>query len=251
MPSSPSRQAELRRLAAHPFAHRGLHGAGRIENSRAAFHAALDRGHGIELDVQASRDGDAFVFHDYDLKRLAGRDGAVADLPSPSLAAITLTGTDETIPPLPEILALVAGRRGLLIEVKAKGARVYPLCASVAAALEDYDGPVGVMSFNPHVGHWFARHRPAILRGLVVTEEDKHGLRGAIERRLALWRARPDFLAYDVRDLPSRFAAARRRRRMPVTTWTVRSQAQRATAATHADQIIYEDVSPSLETGRG
>ncbi|SMF61511.1 glycerophosphodiester phosphodiesterase family protein [Allosphingosinicella indica] len=241
MPSSPSRQAELQRLAARPFAHRGLHGAGRIENSRAAFQAALDCGHGIELDVQASRDGEAFVFHDYDLRRLTGREGGVADLPSASLAAITLTGTDETIPPLPEILALVAGRGGLLIEVKAKGASVYHLCASVAAALEGYDGPVGVMSFNPHVGHWFARHRPAILRGMVVTEENKRGLRGAIERRLALWRARPDFLGYDVRDLPSRFAAACRNRGMPVMTWTVRTAAQRATAAAHADQIIYED----------
>ena len=30
-----------------------------------------------------------------------------------------------------------------------------------------------------------------------------------------LWRARPDFLAYDIRDLPSRFAAAQRRRGLP------------------------------------
>jgi glycerophosphoryl diester phosphodiesterase len=58
-----------------PFAHRGLHGGGRIENSRAAFAAAIAAGHGIELDVQASRDGEAFVIHDYDLARLTGRRG--------------------------------------------------------------------------------------------------------------------------------------------------------------------------------
>ena len=47
--------AELRQLiGASPFAHRGLHGGGRIENSRAAFAAAIEAGHGIELDVQAS-----------------------------------------------------------------------------------------------------------------------------------------------------------------------------------------------------
>ena len=49
---NPKRIAALVRL---PYAHRGLHGAGRIENSRAAFVEAIGEGHGIELDVVASR----------------------------------------------------------------------------------------------------------------------------------------------------------------------------------------------------
>jgi glycerophosphoryl diester phosphodiesterase len=96
------------------------------------------------------------------------------------------------------------------------------------------------MSFNPEVGAWFARHAPHVLRGLVVTEHGKKGLRGRIERRLFLWRARPDFLAYDVRDLPSRFASRARARGLPVFTWTVRTDSDRARAAAHADQIIFE-----------
>jgi glycerophosphoryl diester phosphodiesterase len=87
MPSSPSREAELRRLIARPFAHRGLHGPGRIENSRAAFEAAIAAGHGIELDVQASADGEAMVFHDYDLARLAQNEGKVAELGAADLTA--------------------------------------------------------------------------------------------------------------------------------------------------------------------
>ena len=56
-----------------------------------------------------------------------------------------------------------------------------------------------------------------------------------------MWRARPDFLAYDIRDLPSRFAAAQRAKGMPVLTWTVpEPSADRARAAEHASQIIYE-----------
>jgi hypothetical protein len=55
-----------------------------------------------------------------------------------------------------------------------------------------------------------------------------------------LWRARPDFLGYDIRDLPSRFAAAQRRRGLPILTWTVRRDADRERAAAQADQIIYE-----------
>jgi glycerophosphoryl diester phosphodiesterase len=239
MPSSPSRQADLQALIAQPFAHRGLHGPGRLENSRAAFRAALDAGHGIELDVQASADGEAFVIHDYELERLTEGDGALRTLGAAELARIRLKGSDETIPTLAEILALIAGRAPLLIEVKSPGRRVASLCRAVERALRDYAGPVAVMSFNPDIGRWLSRHAPQILRGLVVTEAGRPA-KGWIKRYLAYWWSSPDFLAYDIRDLPSRFAAAKRARGLPVTTWTCRSPADLARAAQHADQIIYE-----------
>lgn len=237
---SPSRQAELDRLTALPFAHRGLHGPGRIENGRAAFQAAIAAGHGIELDVQASRDGEAFVFHDYQLERLTEGQGDLARFSAAELQAIRLRGSAETLPTLREVLELIASRVPLLIEVKAPGSKVARLCLAVFRSLEGYRGPVGIMSFNPEVGRWFARHGPRLLRGLVVTEEGKRGLRGRIERALALWRSQADFLAYDVRDLPSRFAARAGGRGLKVLTWTVRSEADRARAAASADQIIYE-----------
>jgi glycerophosphoryl diester phosphodiesterase len=234
-----SRQSDITRLIAKPFAHRGLHGGRVIENSRAAFERAIAAGHGIELDVQASSDGQAMVFHDYELERLAGRDGLVVAMKAAELQEVRLTGTDETIPALAEILALIAGRAALLIEVKMPERDVAGLSRSVAAALAGYTGPVGVMSFNPEVGRWFARHAPERLRGLVVTEQGQ-GAKGYWQRPLSLWRAKPDFLAYDIRDLPSRFATARRQDGMPVLTWTVRTVQERARAAEHASQIIYE-----------
>lgn len=241
MRSSRSRQAELARLAARPFAHRGLHGPGRPENSRAAFTAAIAAGSGIELDVQASRDGAAMVFHDYDLDRLTPAPGRTADLSGAELGALALSGTAETIPSLAGVLALIGGRAPLLIEVKSPDRHVVPLCRAVAAALEGYAGAVGLMSFNPEAGAWFARHAPERLRGLVVSESGKRGWRGRLERHLSFWRSRADFLAYDVRDLPSAFAGARRSAGVPVFTWTVRSADDRARAAASADQIIYED----------
>jgi glycerophosphoryl diester phosphodiesterase len=240
MRSSRSRAAELERLGAVPFAHRGLHGHGRVENSRAAFEAAIAAGNGIELDVQASRDGEAFVFHDYRLERLTGEKGELISHSARELREIALLGTGDPLPTLTDVLQLVRGRVPILIEVKAPDRRVGRLCSAVMRSLEGYRGPVGVMSFNPEVPHWFAVHAPRILRGLVVTEQEKRGLRGRAERRLAFWRARADFLACDIRDLPSRFAARRRRRAVPVFTWTVRSEEERARAAQHADQIIYE-----------
>jgi len=255
MPSSPS--ALLDRLLAPPpaakrvvflggqaFAHRGLHMQRRVENSRAAFQAAIDAGQGIECDVQASRDGEVFVFHDYALDRLTDAAGAVADRLARELDAITLSGTAETLPRLSEMLALVAGRVPLLIEVKTKARLVGPFCMAIRRVLEGYGGPAVIMSFNPEVSRWFALHAPGIVRGLVVTEEGKRGLRGRIERHWSLWRARPEFLAYDIRDLPSKFAAAQRSRGIPVLTWTVRTQAQEETARAHADQIIHEKPVP-------
>lgn len=232
----PKRVAFLRR---QPFAHRGLHGSGAIENSPAAFRAAIDLGHGIECDVQASRDGEAFVFHDYELDRLTGNAGPVAARPAAELDSVRLL-SGETLPRLNQILTLIAGRVPLLIELKAKDTHVIPLCLSVRRALEGYRGPAAVMSFNPEVGRWFASHAPRIVRGLVVSEQQGGRFEASVKRRLALWRARPDFLAYDIRDLPSRFAAAARARGLPVLTWTVRGAEAERIAMTHADEIIYE-----------
>ena len=230
----------VERLTPLPFAHRGLHGRGRIENSMGAFEAAIARGHGIELDVQMSSDAHAMVFHDAQLDRLTAETGLVAERTAAELQRIALKGSGETIPTLADALDLVAGRAPLLIEVKAPDRKAAALCLSVLRALEGYRGPVGVMSFNPEVGRWFSLHGPRVTRGLVVSEAGKRW-RGYVERRLALWRARPDFLAYDVRDLPSRFAARARRRGVPVFTWTCRDAEQVKRARRHADQIIYED----------
>jgi glycerophosphoryl diester phosphodiesterase len=236
MLSLPSRKDRLGALIARPFAHRGLHGPGVPENSRAAFEAAIAAGHGIELDVQGSVDHQAFVLHDYELERLTEGFGAVRTLGAAELRRIRLKGSGETIPTLREILALVAGRAPLLIEVKSPGRRVAALSRAVIRALDGYHGPVAVMSFNPNIGRRLARLAPDVLRGLVVTEE-RHPWRRWIRRRLSLWWSRADFLAYDIRDLPSRFAAASG---LPVLTWTVRGGDDRARAAQYADQIIYE-----------
>ena len=96
------------------------------------------------------------------------------------------------------------------------------------------------MSFDPRVSRWFARHSPHIVHGLVVTEEGKRTLPAALKLHLAFWKARPQFLAWDVRDLPSKFAAAQRKGGFPVLTWTVRSAELAARAADCADGPIAE-----------
>jgi len=238
-------------LGEQPYAHRGLHDgidAGPVlENGLPAFAAAIAAGHGIECDVQRSGDNRAVVFHDLTLGRLTLAQGRVDSRTAAELTQVRLLGQNGAIAELGAVLGVVRGRTPILIEIKTEpGAgthRVAPLCLAVRRALEGYGGKAAVMSFDPAVAAWFRRQAPHIVRGLVVTEDNARGWRGSIRRHRDLWQAKPDFLAYDIRDLPSRFAAAQRARGLPVLTWTVRSDAQHAIAANHADAPIYERVS--------
>ena len=227
-------------LKGQPYAHRGLHGNGVLENSPAAFAAAIKLGHGIECDVQAAEDGRAFVFHDYELDRLTDQSGLIVKMRADDIDRVQLKGGHGKIPRLRETLAQVAGQVPILIEIKSRNMRVGPLCLSVRRALEGYGGKAAIMSFNPLVGAWFRKNADHIVRGLVVTEEDSKNWRGRIARHRNLWAAKPDFLAYDIRDLPSRFAAVQRARGLPIVTWTVRSAEQEEIASVYADEPVYE-----------
>jgi glycerophosphoryl diester phosphodiesterase len=222
------------------YAHRGLHGAGRIENSPSAFRAAIEAGLGIECDIQRSLDDYPMVFHDWDLSRLLARPDACESLTASELKSLRYANGDAPIT-LTELLEQIAGRVPVLIEIKSReGYDVEWSCRFVADALTGYRGHHAVMSFDPRVSQWFGRHAPETVRGLVVTEAYDRDLPGDLRRRIALWRARPDFLACDVRDLPSRFAAAQRAKGLPVLTWTVSDAARLATARAFADSPIAE-----------
>ncbi len=239
----PPRAGRCDWLARAVYAHRGYHDApaGRVENSASAFAAALAAGLGIECDVQASRDGQALVFHDDDLARLTARAGRLADHTAAALTGIALLGSTDTIQPLSALLAQVAGRVPLLIEIKiAPRARLAPLCRAVSRALSGYAGPVAVMSFDARVGAWFRAQAPQIVRGLVLTEEAAHGLVARAGRHGGLWRARPDFLAYDCDDIASRFAQSQRQRGLPLLTWTIDTPQRAARARAFADAPIAE-----------
>ena len=244
--SPPPRPDKVGWLGEWEYAHRGLHGPGLPENSPAAFAAALARGMGIECDVQRSQDGKAMVFHDATLERMTAESRRVDALSAAQLGAIQLAGGTDNIPSLRQVLDQIGGKAPVLIEVKSSRkqggsrGRVSALCLAVRRELEGYQGHVAVMSFDPRVVRWFAQHSPMTVRGLVVTEENGKTLPGIVRRRLSLWHARPDFLAYDIRDLPSRFAAAQRKRGLPLLTWTVKSAEHRERAQQHADAPIAE-----------
>jgi glycerophosphoryl diester phosphodiesterase len=238
---------------ARPIAHRALHDKtqGRPENSIAAIRAAIAAGYGIELDVQLSADGQAMVFHDYDLDRLTGEKGALAQRAAAELGKITLRHASEGIPTLPEVLAVVAGRVPLLIEIKdqdgACGPNVGPLERATAAALRGYEGPVAVMSFNPHSVASFAQAAPDVPRGLTVGGPDDSTYYALSERRRAelsniedFDRVGASFISHDYRLLDRPAVTRLKQRGIPILCWTIRSAEAEAEARKIADNVTFE-----------
>lgn len=236
-----------------PIAHRGFHNTrvSRPENSRIACEAAVAAGYGIEIDLQISRDGHAMVFHDYDLGRLTHETGLVRSLDAAELGKIGLRHGDETIPTLPVILEVVAGRTPLLIEIKDQdggmGPEIGPLEDAVAAALKGYDGPVALMSFNPNTVARMAELLPDVPRGLTTSAfnfADWPTLPVSVRERLAampeLEKVGASFISHDRRDLTSPRVAEVKERGLPVLCWTIRSPEEEAQARHVADNITFE-----------
>jgi glycerophosphoryl diester phosphodiesterase len=241
-----------------PLAHRGLHdrAAGRVENSRAAVAAAVAAGYGVEIDVQRASDGEAMVFHDAALPRLTGAPGLVADHPAAALGRIALAGGGETIPTLAEILALVAGRAPLLVEVKdqtgALGPEVGPLEARVAELLAAYDGPVAAMSFNPHAVAALAASAPGLARGLTTCAFE--GADWALpDYRRAELAALPDvarvgaaFVSHDKADLDNPALARLKAGGRADRPRQDRQPAEEAVALRVADNVTFEGYRPAI-----
>ena len=236
-----------------PIAHRAYHdrAARRPENSRAAVAAAVAAGYGIEIDLQPSSDGMAMVFHDYDLRRLTPEQGAIRQRSAADLARIPLKDADEGIPTFAEILALVAGRVPLLVEIKdqdgAMGPDVGALESAAAADLAGYDGPVAVMSFNPHSVAAFAAAAPHLPRGLTTSDyrpEDWAPVPPAVCDRL---RGIPDydrvgasFISHEARDLAAPRVAQLKAQGAAVLCWTIKSPQAEAEARQVAQNVTFE-----------
>lgn len=233
------------------FAHRGLHGEGRAENSLSAFSAAVEAGFGIELDVRLSKDGKLVVFHDDTLTRVVGIDKRVDSLTLDELKKCRLSGTEDAVPTFREVIELVSGRVPLLIEIKedAGNSRV---TETLVDELRDYEGPYIVESFNPLSLRTFRRLRRDVPLGILSQHFClRDAYRGKIlyfllQNMLLNFLSVPDFVAYDHTDagMPS-LKLSRGVFGTPTVAWTVRS-AEEAKAAREAGfgSFIFEDFVP-------
>ena len=242
-------------LTSRPLAHRGLHdaSAGVIENTASAFCAAVDTGYGIECDVQLSRDGEAMVHHDDTLWRLMQRPEHVAELTAAELQRLPYRDCADRMLTLSGLCELIGGRVPLAVEVKSHFDRDLRLTRRVAETLAKYGGPAAVMSFDPEVVRALRKLAPDLPRGIVAGWRYRHDEWKRISRIRKLKFAlllhaplsRPNFVAYQVRDLPSPAPWIARAFGLPLLTWTVRTPEDRRPAARWADQMIFEGFRPA------
>lgn len=245
MAASPSATRAPTWLFAKPIAHRGLHGAGKPENSLPAFEAAVSAGFPIELDVRRTADGVAVVFHDANLGRLVGKNLSIGECFWKNLAELRVE--NERIPRLEEVLDLVADRVPLLIELKVDrftGADE----AALARALAGRPARIAVQSFHPLTVFWFRLRYPHIPRGQIsCAYENDHRprwLTGLLSFYAFNAWTRPHFLADHLARLPHR-RVSKLRRRFPLLAWTVRSPEEASFARRLSDNYIFENFVPN------
>jgi len=175
------------------------------ENTLAGFRRAVALGlPAIELDVRLTRDRRAVVVHDHDLERLTGAPGAVIDLTWDQLSRLRIRrelpmGRDahgapvvvryeraEPIPLLAEVLAEVAGKIAINIELKVDrpswwqvevGAVVARVIAEAGA-----DDRVIITSFDPRKLRAAGRARPSLALGFCFDDGMLNFARGLLDR---------------------------------------------------------------------
>ena len=241
-----------------PIAHRGLHDRanGIIENTRAAFEAAIEKNYAIECDVQLSSDGVPYIFHDDKLERLTGVTGRSDELPIAEVQRLVLTGSSENATPqrFTEFLEQIAGRTQLQIELKkqADATRTVKLATEVAAALRDYRGPFTIESFDPRLLVALRNAGVTAPLGIITYAYDEptwdtqvSGWRKFVLRHLLHWPwTRFDFISCRNLSLYLPMVRFLHARGMEVTAWTITSEQAARAALRASDQIVFEEFRP-------
>ena len=239
------------------FAHRGLHDnkSGAPENSMPAFRKAVEKGYGIELDVQLSSDGVPVIFHDLDLARACGVQGLVRERTYEELQTLRLFGSEEKIPALKDFLEMVDGRVPLIVEFKSEDSDL-TLCRVIAPMLRAYKGAYCIESFNPLVLLWYRIHQPKVMRGQLsdgfihipkYRALNKAPITIPVQFLIPNFLSKPDFIAYNhmyegnisrriCRNLYKAKAAA----------WTIKSQSELEEAKKSFDVFIFDSFVPKL-----
>ncbi len=234
------------------IAHRGFFDDANPENSLGAFTRAIEHNYAIEMEVKLISDGTVVVFNDNELSRMTGQDGYLANLNTPDLPNYKLKGTEYSIPTLTEALALIDGKVPVILNIK-KGAYYSGAIESkLVEILKDYKGNFAVMSLNPLTIEWFRKNAPNIARGLMSTKwtreqperPDTALVRFVTAHNLLRKRAKPDFLAYNITQLPNQ--QTKKFKKIPIIGWVVNSQEQYLEKVKYVDNIIFENFQPKI-----
>ncbi|MEM6729522.1 MAG: phosphodiesterase, partial [Pseudomonadota bacterium] len=129
---------------------------------------------------------------------------------------------------------------------------VGPLEQEVAQAIKGYEGPLALMSFNPHSVAALAETAPDVPLGLTTCDFIPERWPTIAAARLSDLATLPDlvrlplsFISHDHRSLGMQEVAAAKDSGLPILTWTIRTEAEASAARKIADQITFEHFSPA------
>lgn len=198
--------------------HRGYWKGGAQENTMASFVAARQRGlQMVEMDVCLSKDLVPVIFHDVDLKRLAGREQNVDACSVEDLRQWANVSTLEEVLVSPSIPSY------LNIELKTSSVLSGILEKQVAHLIQVHGAQKRVIfsSFNPFSLWRLSRYLPEVPRALLASEEKESGNWLYLRR---LWLA--PYVKVHALHLDHNYVDVSRlqywnKRGIPVALWTV------------------------------
>lgn len=139
--------------------HRGKHNLNIKENTIEAFEGAIEDNLGVELDVRLTKDCKVVVSHDSSLERVYGVCKKIEDLNYEEICEVT----NNSIPLFSDVLNLVNGRIGIMVEVKPF--KRMTLAEKTYELLKEYKGKFVVVCFDPFVLRYFKKKDKNIIRG--------------------------------------------------------------------------------------
>ena len=176
--------------------------------------------------------------------------------PPPQGGSGQLGPSHTVIPIFSEMLALVAGRVPIVCELKSRFDGDWRIGERVGGLAAAYDGPLALKSFDPDLVAYLRLRYPRLGPpgrpcpiGIVAEasyDDPSWNFLGPDQKRACeifdhRARSEPDFLSWNVDDLPHMIPFFEKEfHGLPVMTWTVRSAVQREAARKWADQIVFE-----------
>jgi len=146
---------------------------------------------------------------------------------------------------------LYDGKAPLIIELKADGNNHHDLVAAAVKAVEGYNGPYCMESFDPRCVMELKKHYPHIVRGQLTENYFKvksplhPALKWALKNQVLNFLTRPDFVAYNCNHRKCfSNTLARKFWGLQGVTWTVRSKEDHDDAVADGWISIFENFIP-------
>nr|WP_042180767.1 glycerophosphodiester phosphodiesterase family protein [Kibdelosporangium sp. MJ126-NF4]CEL14572.1 Glycerophosphoryl diester phosphodiesterase [Kibdelosporangium sp. MJ126-NF4]CTQ88937.1 Glycerophosphoryl diester phosphodiesterase (EC 3.1.4.46) [Kibdelosporangium sp. MJ126-NF4] len=236
-------------LLSDPIAHRGLYDAEEFaENSSAAFRHAIDLGVPFEFDVQLTSDGHPVVVHDRDLTRVVGSSTPpVSELDLHQTRQLPVAATGQPIPTLDDVLEVVNGTVPVVVDVRRwRASGDSGLEQAVAARLRRYSGEAAIQSFDPIAVHRLRKLLPERPVGQISGGLASVGpiLRAIGRTMVTNLITRPQYIAYELSELPTTFVSFWRSRGLPVIGYTAHSDEEEHRAKDLADNVFFSGYLP-------